>query len=184
MPIRINKVTKEFSIGLQTLVDLLNKKGFTDVEANPNASLSDEQYAVVQAEFNKGQDKGLRMPTPQPVRKTKEKKETIVLTESGEALPLTEVKKPKLVGHINLDSKGNPTTESKPEPEPETKKAPEAKAEPKAEPKPTPEAKVETPQPATEAPAAATEETAKPEPASAQEPAPKKKNNNKKKKKK
>ena len=78
MPIRINKVTKEFSIGLQTLVDLLNKKGFTDVEANPNASLSDEQYAVVQAEFNKEQSKGLRIPTPQPAaRKTKEKKEDV-----------------------------------------------------------------------------------------------------------
>ena len=190
MPIRINKVTKEFSIGLQTLVDLLNKKGFTDVEANPNASLSDEQYAVVQAEFNKEQSKGLRIPTPQPAaRKTKEKKETIVLTESGEALPLTEVKKPKLVGHINLDSKGNPLTESKPEPEP--KKAPEPKAEPKSEPaaepkataepkkepeaKAAPEAKAEAPEAAPQAPVAAPEKPAAEEPARAAEPAPKKK---------
>ena len=96
MPIRINKVTKQFSLGLQTLVDFLNKKGFTDVEANPNATISDEQYAVVQAEFDKDKSKGLRplaQPTP-AVRKPKEKKETIVLTEDGEALPLTEVKKP------------------------------------------------------------------------------------------
>jgi translation initiation factor IF-2 len=57
MPIRINKITKEFSVGLQTLVDLLKKKGFTDVEANPNASISDEQYAVVQAEFKKEMNK-------------------------------------------------------------------------------------------------------------------------------
>ncbi len=202
MPIRINKVTKEFSIGLQTLVDLLNKKGFTDVEANPNASLTDEQYAVVQAEFNKEQSKGLRIPTPQPaVRKTKEKKETIVLTESGEALPLTEVKKPKLVGHINLDSKGNPLAESKTEPEP--KKTPEPKAEPKPEPAPepkataepkaapevkatpeakaapevkaAPEAKVEAPEAAPQAPVATHEKPAAAEPARAAEPAPKKK---------
>ena len=190
MPIRINKVTKEFSIGLQTLVDLLNKKGFTDVEANPNASLSDEQYAVVQAEFNKEQSKGLRIPTPQPAaRKTKEKKETIVLTESGEALPLTEVKKPKLVGHINLDSKGNPLAESKTEPEP--KKTPEPKAEPKSEPaaepkataepkkepeaKAAPEAKAEAPEAAPQAPVAAPEKPAAEEPARATEPAPKKK---------
>ena len=57
MPIRINKVTKECSIGLQTLVDFLKKRGFADVEPNPNATITDEQYALVQAEFKK--DKGL-----------------------------------------------------------------------------------------------------------------------------
>ena len=145
MPIRINKVTKEFSVGLQTLVDLLNKKGFSDVEANPNASLTDEQYAVVQAEFNKEQSKGLRMPTPQPAaRKTKEKKETIVLTEDGEALPITEVQKPKIIGHIDLDGKGTPVAAPKPEPKPEPK------AEPKAA---EPAAKAEPAAPAESAPA-------------------------------
>ena len=53
MPIRINKVTKECSVGLQTLVSFLNKKGFTDVEANPNATITDEQYAVALAELKK-----------------------------------------------------------------------------------------------------------------------------------
>ena len=86
MPIRINKVTKECSVGLQTLVDFLNKKGFHDVEANPNASLTDEQYAVALAEFKKEQ-RPLTLVQPVATRKTKEKKETIVLTESGEALP-------------------------------------------------------------------------------------------------
>ncbi len=136
MPIRINKVTKQFSLGLQTLVDFLNKKGFTDVEANPNATISDEQYAVVQAEFDKDKSKGLR-PLAQPapaVRKPKEKKETIVLTEDGEALPLTEVKKPKLVGHINLDSKGNPVTEQKAKPEAKEPEASKTTATPEAAP--------------------------------------------------
>ena len=121
MPIRINKVTKECSVGLQTLVDFLNKKGFTDVEANPNATITDEQYALVQAEFNK--DKGMLAQAQKisTARKTKEKKETIVLTEDDKALPLTEVKKPKIVGHIDLNAK------------PKTEAAPEAKA--KAEPK-------------------------------------------------
>ena len=115
-------------MGLQTLVDFLKKKGFAEVEANPNASLSDEQYAVVQAEFSKDLDKGLRNQAQQltAVRKNKEKKETIVLTESGEALPLTEVKKPKFVGHINLDSKRNPVVETVATPEP-----PVAEPEPK-----------------------------------------------------
>ncbi|MBP3822052.1 MAG: translation initiation factor IF-2 [Bacteroidaceae bacterium] len=141
MPIRINKVTKECSVGLQTLVDFLNKKGFHDVEANPNASLTDEQYAIALAEFKKGQSPRPLMP-PVATRKPKEKKETIVLTEDGEALPLTEVKKPKIVGHIDLD--GKPKAAPKPEPKPEVKpepKATEAKPEPKPESKPEPKPK-------------------------------------------
>ena len=141
MPIRINKVTKECSVGLQTLVDFLNKKGYTDVEANPNATITDEQYALVQAEFNK--DKGMRDKAQQisTARKVKEKKETIVLTEDDEALPLTEVevKKPKLVGHINLDSKGNPITETAQKPAEEKKPAEEAPVAEKVAEKPAEE---------------------------------------------
>ncbi|MBR1683191.1 MAG: translation initiation factor IF-2 [Bacteroidaceae bacterium] len=155
MPIRINKVTKEFSIGLQTLVDLLAKKGFSDVEANPNATITDEQYAVVQAEFNKEKGRGLPYSFQQPAaqRLPKEKKQTIVLTEDGEALPITEVKKPKFVGHINLDSKGNPVSEptSQSAPKPASKPAPKPAAVPSAS------AEVEKPatQPTPEKPAAA-----------------------------
>ena len=84
MPIRINKVTKECNVGLQTLVDFLHKKGYTEVEANPNATISDEQYELVQAEFSKGpQIKGIKIPVqqPAPVRKPKERKETIVVPD-------------------------------------------------------------------------------------------------------
>ena len=147
MPIRINKVTKECSVGLQTLVDFLNKKGFHDVEANPNASLTDEQYAIALAEFKKGQSPRPLIP-PVATRKPKEKKETIVLTEDGEALPLTEVKKPKIIGHIDLD--GKPKAAPKPEPKPEAKpepKATEAKSEPKPESKPEPKATESNPEP-------------------------------------
>ena len=151
MPIRINKVTKECSVGLQTLVDFLNKKGFHDVEANPNASLTDEQYAIALAEFKKGQSPRPLIP-PVATRKPKEKKETIVLTEDGEALPLTEVKKPKIVGHIDLD--GKPKAAPKPEPKPEVKPEPKAteakpeqKPESKPEPKPEPKATESNPEP-------------------------------------
>ena len=58
MSIRLNKVTKECNVGLQTAVEFLQKKGFSDVEANPNTKISDEQYQMLVAEFKK--DKGLR----------------------------------------------------------------------------------------------------------------------------
>ena len=52
--IRINKVLKEFNIGMSTLVDFLRKKG-VDIEANPNAKLTGAQYSLVAKEFKKEQ---------------------------------------------------------------------------------------------------------------------------------
>ena len=42
--IRINKVLKEFNIGMGTLVDFLHKKGVS-IEANPNAKIVIQGYA-------------------------------------------------------------------------------------------------------------------------------------------
>ena len=58
MSVRLNKVTKEFNIGLQTVVEFLQKKGFSEVEANPNYKISDEQFTLLQQEFST--DKSLR----------------------------------------------------------------------------------------------------------------------------
>ena len=81
MSIRLNKVTKECNVGLQTAVEFLQKKGFSDVEANPNTKISDEQYQMLVAEFKK--DKGLRDDAAVISRKRqhKEKKATIALPE-------------------------------------------------------------------------------------------------------
>jgi translation initiation factor IF-2 len=52
--IRINKVLKEFNIGMNTLVDFLEKKS-VKVDANPNAKLTPEEYDLVEKEFRKEQ---------------------------------------------------------------------------------------------------------------------------------
>ena len=44
--IRIGKVLKEFNIGMGTLVEFLRKKGI-DIDSNPGAKLSGDQYALV-----------------------------------------------------------------------------------------------------------------------------------------
>ncbi len=168
MPIRINKVTKECNVGLQTLVDFLHKKGFDDVEANPAARITDEQYALVQAEFNK--DKGVRSQVEQmqAARKNKERKEVIMLTDNDEVLPVTEVKKPKVVGRIDLNSKGEPVAKSKPATEDVAPEKPVK--QPKANVAAAPEASA---QQAKETKAAATEAPAtKPEQQKQQEPKP------------
>lgn len=48
--IRLCKLTKQFNIGLQTLVDFLDSKGVY-VEMNPNATISDEYLRMIEAKF-------------------------------------------------------------------------------------------------------------------------------------
>jgi len=52
--IRINKVLKEFNIGLGTLVEFLSKKGY-EVEAHPSAQISGEEYELLKKEYAKDQ---------------------------------------------------------------------------------------------------------------------------------
>ena len=47
---RLNKVAKDFNVGIQTLVDHLAKKGH-QVEQNPNTKISEEQYDLLAAAF-------------------------------------------------------------------------------------------------------------------------------------
>ena len=48
--IRLNKVTKEFNIGLATAVEFLSKKGYK-VENNPNTKISDQMYQLFVKEY-------------------------------------------------------------------------------------------------------------------------------------
>ena len=52
--IRINKVVKDFNIGMGTLVEFLKKKGF-EIDATPNAKISPEAFDLVAKEFGKEQ---------------------------------------------------------------------------------------------------------------------------------
>ncbi len=45
MTIRLNKVTRDLNVGITTVVEFLQKKGFT-VEANPNTKITDEQFEL------------------------------------------------------------------------------------------------------------------------------------------
>ena len=110
MGIRLNKVTKECNVGLQTAVEFLQKKGFTDIEANPNTKISEEQYEMLVAAFKT--DQGLRKDAELISRRqNKEKKETISIAEEEvtPAQPAAAAPKgPKVVGHIDLDALNRP----------------------------------------------------------------------------
>ena len=67
--IRLSKLTKQFSIGLQRLVDFLNEKG-ANVEMNPNAKVSDEYLPAIEAKF--GEDLKLKKDSEKVTIKLKE----------------------------------------------------------------------------------------------------------------
>ena len=51
--IRLNKLIKQFNIGLDTLVDFLNSKGAGLENANPNMKVSDEFLPELHKKFGK-----------------------------------------------------------------------------------------------------------------------------------
>ena len=51
--IRLNKLIKQFNIGLDTLVDFLNSKGAGIENANPNLKVSDEYLPELHKKFGK-----------------------------------------------------------------------------------------------------------------------------------
>ena len=67
--IRLSKLTKEFNIGLQTLVDFLNGQG-AGVEMNPNAKISDSYLPAIESKF--GDEQKLKQDSEKVAIKLKE----------------------------------------------------------------------------------------------------------------
>ena len=147
MSVRLNKVTKEFNIGLQTAVDFLRKNGYDDVEVSPNSKITEQQYELLQKEFSS--DKGLRSEATQLIQhrqeKSKERKEATKQKRQAEEIASAKPKTSyKVVGHIELDKKGNPVRKEEPQATPKAEvqaaqPAPAPSVEPQPEEKPTPQ---------------------------------------------
>ena len=147
MSVRLNKVTKEFNIGLQTAVDFLRKNGYDDVEVSPNSKITEQQYELLQKEFSS--DKGLRSEATQLIQhrqeKSKERKEATKQKRQAEEIASAKPKTSyKVVGHIELDKKGNPVRKEEPQASPKAEvqaaqPAPAPSLDPKPEEKPTPQ---------------------------------------------
>ena len=146
MSVRLNKVTKEFNIGLQTAVDFLRKNGYDDVEVSPNSKITEQQYELLQKEFSS--DKGLRSEATQLIQhrqeKSKERKEATKQKRQAEEIASAKPKTSyKVVGHIELDKKGNPVKKEEPQASPKAEvqaaqPTPAPSVAPKPEEKPTP----------------------------------------------
>ena len=178
MTIRLNKVTRDLNVGITTVVEFLQKKGYT-IEASPNAKITEEQYAVLVKEFST--DKNLKIESEkfsqerqnkdrnkasisiEGFESKKEKEEVVKTVTPEEARP-----KLKQVGKIDLDNLNKKTAPKVVEPA-----AKVIEQTPKAEPvvEKVVERK-ETPQPEKETPKPVVVEEKKPEPAPQPAPAP------------
>ena len=164
MSIRLNKVIKEFNVGLQTVVDFLAKKGHK-VNASPSEKIDDAQYELLRKEF--GSDKDLKNEAEklfQDRQKEKEKEkaqkkaaaaaEMIETTVPEELRPTVVVK-----GTVDLNPKPTPAPAPAPAPAEQEEPVP-APATPEPTPTPEPEPAPEpAPAPAPEAETVATGES-------------------------
>ncbi|MDR0699360.1 MAG: translation initiation factor IF-2 [Tannerella sp.] len=105
MPVKLNKVIKDLKVGLSTVVEYLNKKGY-EVESNPNVKITDEQFDLLINEFGNGLPIEKRIIKPavhgDPL---KEQKTPQKIEEIKTKIP--DYIKPRIVtkGKIDLDEK-------------------------------------------------------------------------------
>lgn len=197
MPIKISKAVKDLNIGMQTARDFL-KKNEIEVDDNINARISDEAYNLLIQKFKPAMQQ--KKAAEQIIHDRKEEKAAQAAEKKrreAEESKTVEVaiQKPKVLGKIELDAKGNPVAPKPAAPEApkaeevkmEEKKAEEQKsapaALPKEEAKPQPaavepkkeekapaEPKVEKPQPVAETPVVEQKKEEAPAPAPQAEP--------------
>ncbi|WP_372773752.1 translation initiation factor IF-2 [Mangrovibacterium sp.] len=79
---RLNKVAREFNVGIHTIVEFLQKKGF-DVDNNPNTKISEDAYHLLEKEYKN--DISLKKESEKiNLKSQRTKKETITLDDMHE----------------------------------------------------------------------------------------------------
>ena len=159
--IRLNKIIRTYNIGLQNLVDFLISKG-VEVEANPNAKISDDLLPQIEKQFGKDlelkqasekvdiklneilektsrkqQENATEEEDEEPVRETVIK--TTIFTPVEQRQEAAQAPQPEVAPEPKDDAL--PERETAPSPEPETRTAEEApakEAEPEVRQEPEP----------------------------------------------
>jgi len=122
MAVRLNKVAREFNVGLATIVEFLHAKGI-QVSSDPNAKLSDEEYALVAKEFSSDSEVK-KASSMVDLKNTRKKKETVTIDNKGNIKEINEEEqfisikdevklesKIKVVAHIDLNPVQKPVKE-------------------------------------------------------------------------
>jgi translation initiation factor IF-2 len=89
--VRLSKVTRDFNLGVHTVVEFLAAKGH-EVEASPNAKIPGDLYALLEREF--GQDKAEKQASKQVIQERQER-EVVALASApvveADVPPATDV---------------------------------------------------------------------------------------------
>jgi len=160
---RLSKIAREFNVGISTIVEFLNKKGY-EVDPNPNTKVTEEIYDILILEYSA--DISVKKESDLlSLKNLRDKKETISINDIDQQKPsqvdveeeffikdptssakvdLPEGEEPevKVVGKVDLDSvsgrgKKKKEVPEKPAEEPSKEKAPVKEKAAKKETKPT-----------------------------------------------
>ena len=105
------------NVGISTAVEFLKKKGF-EVEENPNAKITDEQFDLLRQEFST--DKDLKVKSDQFIlgrkEKDKDKVKPAVAIQGYEPAPEKPKQKFKPIGKIDLDKLNKPAKQAEVKP--------------------------------------------------------------------
>ena len=181
---KISKLAKDLNVALPTVIEFLRKNNI-EIDENPNTRVEDDIAEMLNNEFNK--DRLLKTKSEKEAsarQREREKAKPAPSVPEEVKLPSEKAQKPRILGKLELDAKGNPVVKSAtaapetptPMAEHAEESAPEEKPvtapQPKEEPAP---AAVAKPEIAAETPAAtvpAAEEKGKSEsPAKQEKPA-------------
>ena len=179
---KISKLAKDLNVALPTVIEFLRKNNI-EIDENPNTRVEDNIAEMLNNEFNKDRLLKNKVDREAQARKSMaEKMKPAPAKEPQEArVPGDNAQKPRFLGKIELDSKGNPVpAKAAPAPAPApapaapaaevAPAAPAAEKAAKAEPAPAPAPVKEAPK--AEAPKPAKAEAPKPEPVKAEAPKP------------
>ena len=139
---RLGKVSQELNTGMDRIVEFLQKKG-VQIENNPSAKISEEDYKLLQEEFSDGVSEKAeakkidmsetRMPKGKVELKTGEPAPAQPKVEEIK-IEAPELKGPKIVGTIPTIKKPAKKVVEEPKPEPKVEKpAPKVEEKPKVE---------------------------------------------------
>ncbi len=134
MKIRLNKVQKELNLGLSTIVEFLQKKGF-EIKEDPNAVVPEEGYDMLIEEFSADKKARIQSDNFTKERQNKEKPKAAPVVEEKPVVaqpapkvveapkveePKREEPKIKVTGRIDLDALNRKAQPKKKEEEPKT----------------------------------------------------------------
>ncbi len=124
-PVRLNKIAREFNLGIQTIVDFLASKGM-EVDAKPNTKIDAEAYALIRSNFQ--DEKAAKEKAVSSANRAVVERESVTLASARKTAA------PQEEAEVEIDLSIFQKSQQQPEVE---RIEPEAPAEPASAPKET-----------------------------------------------